>query len=84
MLDDSVRVAKLVMLTGSLVLTIVYLLMKKNELDRTKPQIRNMSMMFGSFLKFASDMGRLCRDNEDGWKAFLLEFCRIEKIRQKR
>ena len=75
MLDDSVRVAKLVMLTGTVVLTAIYLLITKDQLDIQRTQLRNLTLVLGFFLEFAVAMSSLCRDNEDGWKTTLVTIC---------
>ena len=75
-LDDSQRLAKLVMLTGTLVLTSVWLLITKEQLDTRRSQLRNVSMIFGFLLEFACLTGEACRDNEDGWKHTLVTICK--------
>ena len=75
MLDDSVRVAKLVMLTGTVVLTAIYLLITKDQLDMHRTQLRNLTLVLGLFLEFAVAMSSLCKDNEDGWKTTLVGIC---------
>lgn len=80
MLDDSERLAKLVMLTGTLILTSVWLLVTKNQLDTRRSQLRNISMIYGFFLEYAYSMRERCKDNEAGWKHMLVKICKGDNV----
>lgn len=68
------------MLTGTVVLTAIYLLITKDQIDIRRTHLRDLTLVLGFFLEFAVAMSRVCRDNEDGWKATLVTICKERGI----
>ena len=61
------------MLIGTAFLTAIDILVQKGLFKNDNPEIRNIGLMMGYFLRFGQDVNEMCSLNEDGWKFKVLE-----------
>ena len=72
MLNDSEGNAKRTMLIGTALLTTLYSLSERTDIENLC-DIRNASVILAQFLMFAQNMNSSCTFNENGWKHRVLE-----------